>query len=85
MTPSATQTNPPHATLSEHTRIKLPIAAWVIMLMTIGGAFGAFAVAQYQIASHEHRIEKLEGDRELLHRIDERTAEIKRQIDRLAK
>lgn len=77
-------TTPPH-TLSEQTRVKLPITAWLLLIATAFGAGGGFAVAQYQIGEHTRRLEKLESDRELLLRIDERTVEIKRQIDRIAR
>ncbi len=72
-------------TLTENTRVKLPIGLWLALIVTIAGAFSSFAVAQFQLAAHERRIERLENDRELLLRIDERTAEIKRQLERLTK
>ena len=70
-------------TITEHTRIPLYIA--VAAIISLSAIAGTFSIAQYQIADHGDRLKKLESDRELLLRIDERTAEIKRQLDRLAK
>ena len=77
----------PH-TITEKTSIKLPIGVWVALTAAIVGATANFVISQNQIAAHEQRLERLEGerklDRELLLRIDERTGEIKRQIERIS-
>lgn len=81
-------TNPQHH-ISNKTPVKLPVGIWLFVIFMAFGAGGGFAVAQYQIAAHERRIERIEderkSDRELLTRIDERTAAMKQQLDRLAK
>ncbi|WP_043588091.1 hypothetical protein [Geminisphaera colitermitum] len=73
--------------ITDKTPVKLPVGVWLALLVTVGGALSSFAVAQYQIAEHSRRISALEeqgqNSRELLLRIDERTTEIKRQLDRM--
>ena len=73
----------PH-TISEKTAIKLPVGIWVLVIISAAGFFANIAISQNQISAHERRLEKLENDRELLLRIDERTSEIKRQLDRIS-
>ncbi|AHF89514.1 hypothetical protein OPIT5_03755 [Opitutaceae bacterium TAV5] len=77
------------SSITEKTPVKLPAGVWLALVVTVGGAFSSFAVAQYQISEHGRRIntleEQVQNSRELLLRIDERTAEIKRQLDRMTK
>ena len=65
--------------------IRLPLTGWVLIISAAITVAAAFGVAQFQIVNHENRITTLEvreGEvRELLIRIDERTAEIKRRLD----
>lgn len=81
--------------MSEETsvRVRLPLTAWVGMAVLFAGAAGSAAVAQFQLANHAQEIERLKVSRELdaqataqvrelLVRIDERTAEMKRQLER---
>lgn len=73
-------------------RVKAPIATWLSILGAIAAVVGSYTLAQSQIADHDKRIIRLELHdeqarqdmaimRELLIRIDERTAEIKRKQD----
>ncbi len=77
-------------------KFRLTIGTWVAIITTLGSLFlavGTFhASAQDTLASHDKRILRLEtrdeltrqefaAQKELLVRIDERTAEIKRKQD----
>jgi len=75
-------------------RVKTSIATWLSILGAIAAVVGSYTLAQSQIADHDKRIIRLEMRdeqarkdmaimRELLIRIDERTAEIKRKQDML--
>lgn len=75
-------------------RVKTSIATWLSILGAIAAVVGSYTLAQSQIADHDKRIIRLDMCveqarkdmaimRELLIRIDERTAEIKRKQDML--
>ena len=80
--------------MSDETIIKprFPVGTWLAILSGIAAIIGSYTLAQSQIADHDKRIVRLEARdeqsridyasvRELLVRIDERTAEIKRKQD----
>ena len=74
-------------------RIKMPLASWLLVGSVLVAIVGSYTLAQSQIAEHDKRIPRLEARdeqsridyaavRELLLRIDERTTEMKRQMER---
>jgi len=71
-------------------RPKFPLSTWLMIASIMAAIIGSYTLAQSQIADHDKRITRLEtrdeqarldyaAVRELLVRIDERTAEIKRK------
>lgn len=73
-------------TLSEKTGLRLPLPLWLSLLgITAAGAI-AWGTTRNDVTRNTDDIRALQADgratRELLLRIDERTAEIKRQLDR---
>lgn len=71
--------------LTPDTKVRLPLSASVAVAGALALSGGTFAVAQYRLTAGEERIAAMEAsratDRELLVRIDERTAEMKRLIE----
>ncbi len=71
--------------VTPETKLRLPLAAVGGIVAAIALAGGALAVAQYRIDGIDTRLAEIERakatDRELLVRIDERTTEIKRQLE----
>ena len=76
----SSDTMPP---ITTRTHIRLPIADFIRTLAIVGGIIGVFCVAQYQINKHERRLELLESDSRLLHRLEERIDAQKNQLDRI--
>lgn len=81
--------------MSEETqiRVRMPISAWLAIAGTLVAAVGSWSLAQAQLRDHERQLQALESKsvsaaadamqfRVLLERIDERTAEMKRQMER---
>lgn len=81
--------------MSEETQIKvrMPISGWLAIAGTLAAAVGSWSIAQAQLRDHERQLQALENKasaaaidamqfRVLLERIDERTAEMKRQMER---
>lgn len=71
--------------ISEETRVKLPLrlVAWGVAIVAAGAI--AWGLTTRTVQDQGRRIDNLETDsrstREVLIRIDERTAEIKRRLD----
>lgn len=87
------ETTPP-ITVSEKTKLQLPMKAWVSLAGFLALGVAAWTLAQARIADLqdtaaklEHRADRndaqAEENRRMLERIDERTVEIQRQIDKL--
>jgi hypothetical protein len=79
--------------VSDEMRVRMPLKMLIALLSIVAvGAIawaatrGDVAATRVEVSAHGLRIEKLENDarstREILYRIDERTAEMKRQMDR---
>lgn len=81
--------------MSEETQIKLrmPLVAWIAIAVAFGTAVASFTASQAELGSHTREINDLKATRAaatiealqqrvLLERIDERTAEMKRQMER---
>lgn len=75
----------PAASLNQNTKVKLPLPAVASIVAAIAMSGGSVAVAQYRINDVADRVATIEAaraaDRELLVRIDERTAEMKRILE----
>ena len=82
--------------VSERTPVKLPLAAWLLCAGAMAAAGASWGISQQQLAAHERRIEAISTRqaatdarahdmRVLLERIDERTATMKQQLERMAK
>jgi hypothetical protein len=73
------------SSVSPDTKLRLPLSAMGGIIFAIGLSGGALAVAQFRIDALDERVADIERtkatDRELLVRIDERTTEIKRQLE----
>jgi HAMP domain-containing protein len=71
---------------SDETRVKMPLRLLLALLGIVAVSAIAWATTRSDVAATIERVNVLETDarqqREILIRIDERTAEIKRQIDR---
>ena len=80
--------------MSQETQIKLrmPLAAWIAIALAFGTAVASFTTSQAELGSHAREINDLKATRAaaaiealqqrvLLERIDERTAEMKRQME----
>jgi hypothetical protein len=70
------------ASINQNTKVKLPLPAVGAIALSLIASGGSIAVAKYRIDDAVTRLEVVEAaraaDRELLVRIDERTAETKR-------
>jgi len=77
--------NPP-LTLSERTTVKMPVSFHVSLVCGICALVWIFAGLREMLLQHEERIHNMETQvrtmEGTLNRIDERTGEIKRQMDR---
>lgn len=76
--------------MSEKTRQTLQMGATIVsVLLAVLGSIGAFYVLPYRMTAAEGAIKKMQeertSDHELLSRIDERTAAIQRDLNRLAR
>lgn len=73
------------AALTPNTKLKLPLPAMASIVAACVMSGGSLAVAQYRINDVAERVATIEAaraaDRELLVRIDERTAEMKRILE----
>lgn len=71
---------------SEESRLRMPLRFLIALLGVVAAGALAWGFTSRTVADNTRRIETLENDsrsnRELLLRIDERTGEIKRQMDR---
>lgn len=71
--------------LTSDTPVKIPLRALGAVLCVIGVSGGSLALAEYRINDVSGRLAQVEAarsaDRELLVRIDERTAEMKRLLE----
>lgn len=71
--------------ISDETRVKVPLRVLGMFAAAVAAGAIAWGITTNRVAEHDKRIEALEGDsrstREVLIRIDERTAEIKRRLD----
>lgn len=71
--------------ISEDTRVKMNLKGMGIAIAAIVTAAIAWGLTSSRVEEHDKRISALETDsrstREVLIRIDERTAEIKRRLD----
>ncbi len=88
------ETNPP-ITVSEKTKLQLPMKAWVSLAGFLALGVAAWTLAQARIADLQDTAAKLERradktdaqaeeNRLLLERIDERTAQMQRQLDKIS-
>lgn len=76
--------------MSDKTRQSLQLGVGIITVaLAISSAIGAFYVLPYRMSAAEAAISKMQDerktDRELLLRIDERTARMDKTLDRLVK
>lgn len=75
----------PGFSFSDSSRIKAPAKVWLALMCAAAAGATAWATLRMSVAEHATRIGSLESDsrtaREVLIRIDERTAEIKRRLD----
>lgn len=75
----------PPFNLSEEMRVKMPLKILIAILGVVAAGAIVWASTQAVVADHALRIERLETNErsthEVLIRIDERTAEIKRRLD----
>lgn len=76
----------PAWSVSEGTRIKLPLAVLVAILSAVAAAAIAYGSVRNTIADHGEKISALEqratADREMLFRIDENVKRLVRQAER---
>jgi Tfp pilus assembly protein PilN len=76
-------------TLSDEKPVKLQFRMLLALLGVVAACAIAWTTTRSQVATDSIRIEALENEqrsqREILIRIDERTAEIKRQMDRIGR
>jgi parvulin-like peptidyl-prolyl isomerase len=72
--------------LSDEMRVKMPLRILLALLGIVAAGAIAWATTRGDVAATMTRVDALERDarqqREILIRIDERTAEIKRQMER---
>lgn len=76
--------------MSETNRRKIEVLVMLISIISAFGAFyGTFVLLPYRMAAAEKAISEVQAerktDRELLVRVDERTARMEKAIDRIAK
>lgn len=75
-------------------RLRLPLTGWVILITALVTAVTSYTVTQAQLQEHARDLVRIEAKasiassdatqvRVLIERIDERTAETKRQLDRI--
>lgn len=73
------------AAFTPASKVKLPLSAFVAIAFAVATSGGSLALAQYRINDVAERVAAIEqaraADRELLVRIDERTAEMKRILE----
>lgn len=72
--------------MTDVSKLKFPAPLVLTLAGCLATSVGSVAVAQYRISEHAERLAEVESaranDRELLVRIDERTAEMKRILER---
>jgi hypothetical protein len=77
----------PGFSVSDSTPVKVPLKLMFWLLAVVAAGAIAWGLTANRVAEHDKRIDSLETDarktEQLLIRIDERTAEIKRQLDRV--
>ena len=70
---------------SDDSKAKAPLRVWLAVLTAVAAGAIAWTTLRLDVADHATRLGALEGEtrntRDLLLRIDERTAEIKRRLD----
>lgn len=76
--------------MSETVKRRLEVMTLIIAVVSgLGAFFGAFVLLPYRMDAAEKAIVEVQGerksDRELLVRVDERTARMERALDRMAK
>jgi hypothetical protein len=75
----------PGFSFSDSSKIKAPAKVWLSLMFTVAARATAWATLRMSVSEHAARLAALETDsrsgREVLIRIDERTAEIKRRLD----
>ncbi len=75
----------PSFSISERSGVKAPLKSLLAVLAFVAVAYSAYTTTRADVDRHGGRLTALEAEarntREVLTRIDERTAEIKRRID----
>lgn len=75
----------PGFSFSDNTTAKAPLRVWLALVLGVAAGVAAWSTTRGDVTSQGARINALEMDsratREVLIRIDERTAEIKRRLD----
>ena len=78
----STDSRPP---ISEKTPVRTSLGVWILVFITAIGWGVNIGITAKTISAHGERITALELKTELLGRIDERTANMQRQLDKLTK
>ena len=76
-------TNP---TLTPETKVKLPLAVWILLTATLassfGGAIGSYSVMSYKISAIEARMERIEArGTSMQEKLEVRVEKLEQKVD----